>query len=53
MQLTSKLVGIVCVMLTIVLWAVTIVTDLTPGSVAAASALSAIVAMMIVFTSTG
>jgi hypothetical protein len=45
----SKLLGFACVLLTVVLWAVTLTTDLTPGSIAAAGSLTAIVGIMIVF----
>ncbi len=51
MQLASKLLAAVCLLLMITLWAITIATDPTPGPVAAAAALTAIVALMIVVTS--
>ena len=51
MHLASRLLGVVCVLLTIALWPVTIMTDPTPGAIAAAGALTAIVALMIALTS--
>ncbi len=53
MRSTSKLLGITCVLLTVLLWAVTIMTDPAPGPIAAAGALTVIVALMAVFTSWG
>jgi hypothetical protein len=53
MRSASRLIGFICVLLTVTLWAVTIVTDPTPGPIAAAVALTAIVALMIVLTSWG
>jgi hypothetical protein len=49
----SKLLGFICAFLTVVLWAVTLTTDPTPGPIVAAVGLTAIVAVMIVFTSWG
>ena len=46
MNLAAKVTGFVCVILTIALWAVTLMGDATPGSVAAAIALTAIVALV-------
>lgn len=53
MRSVSRLLGVICIVLTAALWAVTIVTDPAPGPIAAALALTAIVAIMAVFTSTG
>jgi hypothetical protein len=50
MRSASKLIGLVCVMLAVALWAVTIMTDRTPGSMTAAAVLTVIVALMIVLT---
>jgi hypothetical protein len=49
MSSVSKLLGVVCVLLTAVLWVVTI-ADPGPAPVAAALALTGIVAMMLIFT---
>jgi hypothetical protein len=51
MKSASRVVAFVCVLLTVALWAVTIITDPTPGPIAAAGALTGIVALMIVLTS--
>jgi hypothetical protein len=51
MRSASRLLGFVCVLLTAVLWAVTVMTDPTPGPIAAAAALTVIVAAMIALTS--
>jgi hypothetical protein len=48
-SLVSKLLGVVCVILTGVLWSITIATDPTADAVGAAAALTAIVAIMIAF----
>jgi hypothetical protein len=53
MKSASKRLGFICAFLTIVLWAVTLATDPTPGPIVAAGALTAIVAVMIVLTSLG
>jgi hypothetical protein len=45
MHTASKIMGFVCLILTIVLWAVTLLTDLTPTAVATAAALTGIVAV--------
>jgi hypothetical protein len=51
MTSASKVLGCICALLTIVLWAVTLATDPTPGPIVAAGALTAIVAVMIALTS--
>jgi hypothetical protein len=48
--LASKLLGVACALLTIILWAVTLVTDPSPGPISAAVALSAIVAVVAILT---
>ena len=53
MKLASRLLGFVCVLVTVVLWAVTLMTDPTPGPIAAAGALTAIVAIVIALASWG
>jgi hypothetical protein len=45
MHTASKIMGFVCLILTIVLWAVTLLTDLTPGTIGTAAALTGIVAV--------
>jgi hypothetical protein len=50
MNPVSKLLGFICVLLTAILWAVTLMTNATPGSVAAAGSLTAIVGFMIVLS---
>lgn len=50
MNPASKFLGFTCVVITIVLWAVTMTTDATPGPIGAAAALTAIVAVMILLT---
>jgi hypothetical protein len=51
MRSASRLLGFVCVILTAVLWAITIMTDPAPGPIVAAAALTVIVAAMIALTS--
>jgi hypothetical protein len=51
MRSASKLLGVTCVLLTVLLWAVTIMTDPAPGPIAAAGALTVIVALMAMLTS--
>jgi hypothetical protein len=51
MMSASRLIRFVCVLLTALLWTVTLVTDPTSGAIAAAAALTAIVALMIALTS--
>jgi hypothetical protein len=46
MQQAAKTIGLICVVLTIALWLVTLTTDPTPGPISAAVALTAIVAMI-------
>jgi hypothetical protein len=46
----SRLLRFVCVLLTIALWAITITTHLTPNSIAAAAALTAIVGLLVIPT---
>ena len=46
MQQAAKTIGLICVVLTIALWLVTLTTDPTPGPISAAVALTAIVAMV-------
>jgi hypothetical protein len=46
----SKLLGFVCLLLTVVLWIVTILEGPTPSSIGAAAALTAIVALAVVIT---
>jgi hypothetical protein len=46
MNSATKIIGFVCVVLTIILWVVTLTTDPTQGSISAAAALTAIVAAM-------
>jgi hypothetical protein len=53
MRWASKFLAVVCVLLTVVLWAVTMVTDPRPGPIGAAAALTAIVAGMVVFILSG
>ncbi len=43
MRSALKIIGVVCVILTILLWTVTLTTDATPGSIGAAACLTAIV----------
>jgi hypothetical protein len=50
MNLVSKLFAFACVLLTMVLWIVTLMTDATRGPIVAAAALTAIVAAIIAFT---
>jgi hypothetical protein len=50
MSLVSKLLGFICLLLTIVLWAVTLTMDPTPHSIAAAGALTVIVGLIAVFS---
>jgi hypothetical protein len=45
MRSASRLIGLVCVMLTIILWAITLTTDPTLGSILNALCLTAIVAI--------
>ena len=47
----SSLIRFICVLLTALLWVVTLMTDPTKGPIAAAAALTAIVALMIALTS--
>jgi len=47
MNPVSKLLGFVCALLTAILWAVTLLTDITPGAIAAAGSLTAIVGFLI------
>jgi hypothetical protein len=51
MMPASRLIRFVCVLLTALLWAVTLATDPTKGPITAAAALTAIVALMIALTS--
>jgi len=46
MYSASRIVGFVCITLTIILWAVTLMTDPTPESVGAAACLTAIVVVV-------
>lgn len=50
MRSASKALGFVCVLLTGILWIVTIMTEPTPSAISAAAALTAIVAAMIAIT---
>jgi uncharacterized membrane protein len=45
MHAASKLIGLVCVILTIILWAITLATDRALGSILNAVCLTAIVAI--------
>ncbi len=45
MHIASKIMGFVCLILTIVLWVVTLLTDLTPAALGTAAALTGIVAV--------
>jgi hypothetical protein len=51
MSSAPRLLRFVCVLLTVLLWAVTLITDPTPGPITAAAALTAIVALIIALTS--
>jgi hypothetical protein len=51
MRSAPGLIRLVCVVLTALLWAVTLITDPTKGPITAAAALTAIVALMMVLTS--
>jgi hypothetical protein len=51
MQRAAKTIGLICVVLTIALWLVTLTTDPTLGSISATVALTAIVAIGWVITS--
>jgi archaellum biogenesis protein FlaJ (TadC family) len=53
MSLVSKLLGFICLLLTIVLWAVTLTTDPTPHSIAAAGTLTVIIGLIAVFSWVG
>jgi CDP-diglyceride synthetase len=53
MSPVSKLLGFICGLLTIVLWAVTLTTDATPHSIAEAGALTVIVGLIAVFSWVG
>jgi hypothetical protein len=44
MNSASKIIGAVCVVLTVILWIVTLATDPAPGPIGAAAAMTAIVA---------
>jgi|GEM_PF-5891433 hypothetical protein len=46
MRSTLKIIGLVCVILTILLWTVILTTDATPDSIGAAAALTAIVVFL-------
>jgi len=46
MNWASKIIGSVCVVLTVILWIVTLATDPTPGPIGTAAALTAIVAVV-------
>jgi hypothetical protein len=50
MSTPSKLLGFVCVLLTVILWAVTLTTEPTAGSIAAAGSLTGIVGFTMVFS---
>jgi hypothetical protein len=50
MRSASRILRFVCVLLTALLWAVTLITDPTAGPIIAAAALTAIVALMIALT---
>ena len=50
MNTVSKFLGFACVVLTVILWVITFVTDPTPTSIAADGSLTAIVGLMIVFS---
>jgi hypothetical protein len=52
MKPVSKLFGSVCVVLTVILWAVTLVIDPTQSSIVAAGSLTVIVGLAIVFSLT-
>jgi len=51
MRSASRVLRFVCVLLTVLLWAVTLLTDPTSGPITAAAALTGIVALMIALTS--
>jgi len=53
MNPASKYLGSVCVLLTVILWAITLTTDTTPSSIAAAGALTGIVGLMIALSLLG
>jgi hypothetical protein len=46
MSLASKIIGSVCVVLTVILWIVTLATEPAPGPISAAVAMTAIVAAL-------
>jgi hypothetical protein len=46
MRFASKIIGLACLILAAVMWAVTLSGDLTPGSIGTAASLTAIVAAM-------
>jgi hypothetical protein len=46
MNLPSKIIGSVCVVLTVILWIVTLATDPAPGPIGAAAAMTVIVAVV-------
>jgi hypothetical protein len=50
MRPASIALGFVCVSLTLILWAITLITEPTPGPIGAAASLTVIVALMIVLT---
>lgn len=50
MRAASNLLCLICVLLTVALWAVTLTTHPGPDSISVAAALTAIVGLMIVFT---
>jgi hypothetical protein len=51
MRSASNFLTLVCVLLTALLWAVTLITDPTPSSMTAAAALTVIVGLMTALTS--
>ena len=50
MRSAAGLIRFVCLVLTALLWAVTLITDPTKGAITAAAALTAIVALMMALT---
>jgi hypothetical protein len=49
----SKILGIVCAILTVIMWAVTLMIDPTPSSIVTAGSLTAIVGVAFVLSLTG
>jgi hypothetical protein len=50
MHLTTKLLGLACVVLTLLLWGITLSTDPAPGAIVAAAALTIVTAIAGVLT---